>query len=647
MSLSLAIEEHRKKEKELYKKAFKKSEESKSEKLECEKDSLSQDSKPIKVKSRRVKSGDKDTSTKKLSKKSKELALPMEAALTLAPVKATGGEEIPPFVTSVVFSESGKTATLTLTAKARAGYIIQTLPICQSTCQTVATPPAAVANPTAESAKASLKAALLTIEEAIKRIGEVEDRAEELRKEGRHAEALILSQKAKTAKLHIDSMHAQQVKAERIQREYFGCGDSPEKDSSDGDGSNGKELRLRGNLFAVDFMNPSPTIIEDARAQGLDLTDRRARRIMYELQKEAGISKNRALEWAKNGTPEDNPEGKDDFVARVIDRVYREESKELAGKLVDGLSRGVLLGMLKARQLTPKVDMGDSSYYTLTVNAKQLAAVVIAGAGAGVLTGLSTYELALAAAKQERRDLLGRIRDGKDGGTLTLSDVSKMGMSGGEGGFKGGSIVDKTIAAVDPDCLHEVVIEEQLPLYLDEKESLLDDMSKDELKELILPFLAGDLFLIWRETDLATEKEKLRMRNKLLRIEDVDEVVSVELREERNRMDVMTPEERGEYEKDKREEVVYTMLQDKYGLDEDKITADAERLRARARESSERLRLFQQEAANYAFLVGIGALIVFLIVHTFFWPSHQSNATRTATKAAAHHPTETIDSEWS
>jgi hypothetical protein len=24
-----------------------------------------------------------------------------------------------------------------------------------------------------------------------------------------------------------------------------------------------------------------------------------------------GISKNRALEWARNGTPEDNPEGKD------------------------------------------------------------------------------------------------------------------------------------------------------------------------------------------------------------------------------------------------------------------------------------------------------------------------------------------------
>ena len=65
---------------------------------------------------------------------------------------------------------------------------------------------------------------------------------------------------------------------------------------------------------------------------------------MYELQKEAGISKTRALKWLQTGTPKENPEGKDDFVARVIDRVYREESRELAGKLVDGLSRGVLLG---------------------------------------------------------------------------------------------------------------------------------------------------------------------------------------------------------------------------------------------------------------------------------------------------------------
>lgn len=209
-------------------------------------------------------------------------------------------------------------------------------------------------------AQASLKAALLTIKEAINRIKEVEDRAAELSKEGRHAEAQILSDKAKTAKLHIESMHIQQAKAAKIQREYFGDQESnassvgSEVDGWDkgrggdrgggGDGVDGKELGLRGNLFAVDFLYPSPTIIEDARSQGLDLTDKRARRIMYELQKEAGISKTRALKWLQTGTPKENPEGKDDFVARVIDRVYREESRELAGKLVDGLSRGVLLG---------------------------------------------------------------------------------------------------------------------------------------------------------------------------------------------------------------------------------------------------------------------------------------------------------------
>ena len=49
--------------------------------------------------------------------------------------------------------------------------------------------------------------------------------------------------------------------------------------------------------------------------------------------------------------------------------------------------------------------------------------------------------------------------------------------------------------------------------------------------------------------------------------------------EERRRLDAMTYDERTEHEKDKREEVVYTMLQEKYGLDEDKITDDAECLR--------------------------------------------------------------------
>ena len=201
--------------------------------------------------------------------------------------------------------------------------------------------------PTAASAQASLKSALLTIEEAIRRIKEVEDRAEELLKEGSHAESSILSERARTARLHIDSMRVQQAKAERIRREYFGDDELTENDSGnerrDG-GRDPKELRLRGNLFTVDFLNPSPTIIEDARAQGLDLTDKRARRIMHELQKEAGLSQERSLRWKETGYPMDNPDGNDDFVARVIDRVYREESRELAGKLIDGLSRGVLLG---------------------------------------------------------------------------------------------------------------------------------------------------------------------------------------------------------------------------------------------------------------------------------------------------------------
>ena len=57
--------------------------------------------------------------------------------------------------------------------------------------------------------------------------------------------------------------------------------------------------------------------------QGLDLSDNRARRIMIELQKEARVSRDRSREWAKNGHPDDNPDGIDDFVARVIDKVYK------------------------------------------------------------------------------------------------------------------------------------------------------------------------------------------------------------------------------------------------------------------------------------------------------------------------------------
>ena len=41
--------------------------------------------------------------------------------------------------------------------------------------------------------------------------------------------------------------------------------------------------------------------------------------------------------------------------------------------------------------------MGDSACYAMSADAKHLAAVVIAGAGLGVLSGLRDYEAALAA----------------------------------------------------------------------------------------------------------------------------------------------------------------------------------------------------------------------------------------------------------
>ena len=74
---------------------------------------------------------------------------------------------------------------------------------------------------------------------------------------------------------------------------------------------------------------------------------------------------------------------------------------------------------------------------------------------------------------------------------------------------------------------------------------------------------------------MATEKEKIRLRNKSLNITENNDGISLEILEERRRNDMMTIEERNEYEKDKREEVVYSMLQIKYGLDEDSIADDA------------------------------------------------------------------------
>jgi hypothetical protein len=315
--------------------------------------------------------------------------------------------------------------------------------------------------------------------------------------------------------------------------------------------------------------------------------------------------------------------------------------------------------MLRSRRLSPPVEMGDSSYYALTADAKQLAAVVIAGAGAGVLTGLSTYELALANVKQEKKypqapphthanahthtssegrnsgdgkAVLPAVSHPSPSRTQTQQPCTKTALKESEDvtvkqqdSVLSASLTDTTSSerteetgvrdvghsnsvTVHDKCTLETtkvekegmkVSEEDIEEEDDEATKLqklqrirevefenekecdcpLDDMSKDELKERILPFLAGDLFLIWRETDLATEKEKIRIRNKQLQIVENNEGVSEAVIEERRRLDAMTYDERTEYEKDKREEVVYTMLQEKYGLDEDKITDDAERLR--------------------------------------------------------------------
>ena len=346
-------------------------------------------------------------------------------------------------------------------------------------------------------------------------------------------------------------------------------------------------------------------------------------------------------------------------------------------------------GMLRSRRLSPPVEMGDSSYYALTADARQLAAVVIAGAGAGVLTGLSTYEVALANVKQEKKfpqvplnahthttasqqvsaansnrgESASVIGDGDrkvlhssainlypcPSNTLTQDPCSKENIIKSKSdcvtACQEGSVItvpsmdntyDKTLAengskhnatcadttrleeedmkvnkkdveGVKKDIEEEKEKDEEVEdddeatriqkiqrireIELENEKECdcpLDDMSKDELKERILPFLAGDLFLIWRETDLATEKEKIRIRNKQLQIVEDNEGVSEAVIEDRRRLDAMTYDERTEHEKDKREEVVYTMLQEKYGLDEEKITDDAERLRKSSKGKRER-----------------------------------------------------------
>ena len=221
-----------------------------------------------------------------------------------------------------------------------------------------------------------------------------------------------------------------------------------------------------------------------------------------------------------------------------------------------------------------------------------------------MLAGLSAYEVALTEAKRERKAFLARVSEGVHKGQIEDKDW-KVGKEGKEGNIRGAEnggkerlLLGNNKVENDVDALRDAEKEKEIEkqkvkeiedekrrimekerekerekmrelerqkerlLEIErEKDRPLEDMSKDELKEKFLPYLAGDLFLIWRETDLASEKEKKRLKNKLLQIEEDLEGVSLEVQEERRKMDAMTIEERNDYDKDKREEVVYTMLQ--------------------------------------------------------------------------------------
>jgi hypothetical protein len=126
-----------------------------------------------------------------------------------------------------------------------------------------------------EESMASARAAISTIEEAISRIKEVEARAEQLRQEGRHADALILTEKVKAAKAHIENLYEQQAKAEKIHQQYLEQQARAQGEGGDNALVGEGDMRLRGNLFNINFMSPPPGIIADAKAHGLDLADRR------------------------------------------------------------------------------------------------------------------------------------------------------------------------------------------------------------------------------------------------------------------------------------------------------------------------------------------------------------------------------------
>jgi hypothetical protein len=80
------------------------------------------------------------------------------------------------------------------------------------------------------------------------------------------------------------------------------------------------------------------------------------------------------------------------------------------------------------------------------------------------------------------------------------------------------------------------------------------------------------------------------------------------------------------------------MLQDKYELDEEKITADAQKLRDRGISSLDPLRPLQQDFPfpNYALFVGILAFLVFLILHKFLLTSQQPSTARAAASSMSN-----------
>ena len=361
VTLSLAVDEHRKKEKELYRKAFgkKASLEDGGEGGTTKKKKENKEGKESKgyaKEKEKVSKVEKDTAVAAKKEKIKKSLGSADREDSTGSINGHGNGH-GSSSSSGATNDGGK---MTSNGTSKSGTNGNgSVPATSTAAKPTVTPMGPEKPPAVVKTPASAGGPITTLDEAMVRIKEVEARADQLKKDGRHADALILTEKAKTARQHIESMYAQQAKADRLQKQLM---EAEERERN----MAGKGMRLRGNLFVVDFMNPSQAVIEDAKVQGLDLSDNRAKRIMMELQKEALASKDRASQWANSGYPLDNPEGKDDFVARVIDKVYKAESRELASKLIDGLTRGVLLTMLRARRRHGPQGISTNSYRTKT-----------------------------------------------------------------------------------------------------------------------------------------------------------------------------------------------------------------------------------------------------------------------------------------